>query len=266
MPGLHRNDAFATLVAGVATGTLYSGVFLIFGVEVYLQVRTDNNLDSIGTDDPKAMQLYVVSSNTFQAQLLKTCLDSELGLPCFHHRSLSLNELVEKSKDHGCIYLLDCLKLNFDGIEKQLQFGISAVPENILIALYNVDAGINLVSIVKRYKIRGIFFHEDSQSVFIRGMKLIINGELWLSRKLLSKCILTPDKATKKPSLQELPQLSRREIEILRHVGDGQSNQEIAVIFDISPYTVKTHIYNIYKKINASNRLQATQWAITYLR
>ena len=44
------------------------------------------------------------------------------------------------------------------------------------------------------------------------------------------------------------------------------SNQEIADALQISLHTVKTHLYNAYKKINVPNRLQGALWAATYLR
>jgi LuxR family transcriptional regulator of csgAB operon len=52
--------------------------------------------------------------------------------------------------------------------------------------------------------------------------------------------------------------LTKREAEILAQVAVGDSNQEIADKLNISPHTVRTHIYNIFKKIKVSNRLQAT--------
>jgi LuxR family transcriptional regulator of csgAB operon len=60
--------------------------------------------------------------------------------------------------------------------------------------------------------------------------------------------------------------LSRRETEILGMVAVGAKNDEIANKLCISPHTVKTHLYNIYKKIHVGDRLQAVLWAAKHLK
>ncbi len=58
--------------------------------------------------------------------------------------------------------------------------------------------------------------------------------------------------------------LSPREVEILRLVAGGRSNQEIADALVLSRRTVETHIANAYAKIGAHGRVEATRFAIDH--
>jgi DNA-binding NarL/FixJ family response regulator len=56
--------------------------------------------------------------------------------------------------------------------------------------------------------------------------------------------------------------LTEREVEILALLAGGLSNQQIARDRSISTRTVERHIGNIYLKIGAHNRAEATAYAI----
>ncbi len=60
---------------------------------------------------------------------------------------------------------------------------------------------------------------------------------------------------------QELP-LTVREMQVLRHIALGLSNREIGLSLDISVETVKEHVQNILRKIDATDRTQAAVWAV----
>jgi DNA-binding NarL/FixJ family response regulator len=55
--------------------------------------------------------------------------------------------------------------------------------------------------------------------------------------------------------------LTRREQEILTHVSEGMANAEIARLLWVSEQTVKFHLSNIYRKLNVTNRTQASRWS-----
>ena len=55
--------------------------------------------------------------------------------------------------------------------------------------------------------------------------------------------------------------LSRREIEILRHVAVGETSKEIALALGIRERTVNWHIANVFAKLGASSRAQAVALA-----
>ena len=57
-------------------------------------------------------------------------------------------------------------------------------------------------------------------------------------------------------------ELTKREREVIRWVGEGKSNWELSMILKISESTVKFHMQNIEKKLNASNRAHAVALAL----
>src|SRR6185503_7235503 len=56
-------------------------------------------------------------------------------------------------------------------------------------------------------------------------------------------------------------ELSKRELEILGLLAQGHSNQEIAAKLFVSVSTVKTHIQNLFEKLEVKRRLQAVEKA-----
>jgi DNA-binding NarL/FixJ family response regulator len=56
-------------------------------------------------------------------------------------------------------------------------------------------------------------------------------------------------------------ELTRREIEILQLVSEGHSNSALAKMLWVTEQTVKFHLSNIYRKLNVSNRTEASRWA-----
>jgi DNA-binding NarL/FixJ family response regulator len=67
--------------------------------------------------------------------------------------------------------------------------------------------------------------------------------------------------ATNGSSLDEHPDLTRRELEILRIVAEGHSNAELARMLWVTEQTVKFHLSNIYRKLDVANRTEASRWA-----
>jgi len=60
------------------------------------------------------------------------------------------------------------------------------------------------------------------------------------------------------------PGLTGREMEVLKLVTQGCTNMEISSTLSISPHTVKSHVTNIFNKLNVSDRTQAAVWATRY--
>jgi DNA-binding NarL/FixJ family response regulator len=62
-------------------------------------------------------------------------------------------------------------------------------------------------------------------------------------------------------SVEQLERLSPREREVLRHLAEGRTNEEIAADLLLSPATVKTHVSRLLAKLELRDRIQAVVFA-----
>jgi DNA-binding NarL/FixJ family response regulator len=109
---------------------------------------------------------------------------------------------------------------------------------------------------------------EVSGSQLVMAIRAVADGVAWLdpgvaSRVLRTLATITPppqaangDTSAPKPTSGSSP-LSQRELDVLRLVVDGLSNQEIADKLILSVETVKTHMRHIMEKLAVSDRTQA---------
>ena len=56
--------------------------------------------------------------------------------------------------------------------------------------------------------------------------------------------------------------LTQRELEVIRLVATGGTNADIATALGVSIHTVERHLVNIYRKIDARGRADATAYAV----
>ena len=63
--------------------------------------------------------------------------------------------------------------------------------------------------------------------------------------------------STPLPAAADMPELSQREREVLRHLAEGLSNKQLARVLSVSENTVKTHLANLYAKLGVGRRTEA---------
>lgn len=171
-------------------------------------------------------------------------------------------DFPERQTDQAILVLQDCHDFDRQSLLRKLQDDVSALPSSSYLVCINVQPDQKIEKEAIAIGARGIFYVNDSLATLKKGIEAILNGELWFSRDTLSTSLSSFLHNHNSQSHQNSPvvSLTRREKEILRLVASGISNERIAKRLCISPFTVKTHIRNIYRKIDVPSRIQAIFW------
>lgn len=108
----------------------------------------------------------------------------------------------------------------------------------------------------------GYCLKETATSQLALAIRTVAEGAAWLdpgiaSRVLRASVATGLQEANRAESAKSPSRLSQREIEVLKHVVEGSSNQQIAERLVVSVETVKTHMRRIMEKLAVSDRTQA---------
>ena len=209
--------------------------------------------------------IHVIGPNVLQNELLTSFLESNLGAECRQYRMLDSNFKATLDSNNKHFLLVDCLGEKKTDPWQFYQFDVISTSNRFFMAFYNVNAQSDIEKKAIDEGVHGLFYQEESFKVLPKAIAAILSGELWFTRKTMSKFIHSGTHSNGRVSTDMVCCLTEREREILIRVATGTANQQIADDLYISLHTVKTHIYNIYKKIHVKNRLQASLWAARYV-
>lgn len=112
---------------------------------------------------------------------------------------------------------------------------------------------------------RGFIPKTTRGRTLISALRLVLDGEVYVPPSLVAEVefgSVSASASTSKPNHPVLAQLSGRESTSLKLLVQGMTNKEIARQLDLQEITVKMHLRNAYRKIGASNRIDAVRIAM----
>jgi len=218
---------------------------------------------------PKALStgklIYLIGPSGLPNEAIASCLRRESGYDCFLFEDI--NQLDQQNlgdQSRPRLVLLDCQGKDPARLLAELKTYLSEKNADNNVVFFNMERDLAIERECVLKGISGFFYTEDPLDIFLKGVRALFEGELWLSRKTMSKCIRESTRR-KRDSQSGTPVLTLRQSEIIALAAVGATNEEIAEKLCISPHTVKTHLYNIFKKISVPNRIQAALWAAKHL-
>jgi len=166
------------------------------------------------------------------------------------------------------ILLLDINMPKLSGIEVAVKLKELCPEVRVLVLTIHDDE--NYMMKMIQSGAAGYLLKDVEPSVMVQAIRRVYAGESFVEPSLTKKLFqgITSREAVKLdqplPGLVESDRLSAREVEVMRLIGRGMSNAEIARELFLSEKTVKNHLTNIFRKIQVTDRTQAVLYAIRH--
>lgn len=213
----------------------------------------------------EAIRVLICDDHALFRRGLMMVLEEEAGVEVIAEASDG-NEAVDLATRHAPdVVLMDVRMPGRGGIEATRAIR-DEMPATRVIMLTVSDDEDDLFDALKAGA-TGYLLKEISIDEVADAIRAVVTGRSLLSPQMATKLIaefaaLAQRAEGEGGGAAGGPRLTARELEVLRHVAEGQSNREIAEVLGISENTVKNHVRNILEKLHLHSRMEAVMYAV----
>ena len=199
--------------------------------------------------------VYIITEKSPQSQLFADYLHEHTGCDVSIY---SPGIALPSTTAERMLILIDSDHISAEALP-DWQDALTETLAKVPLATFNIQDMDHALEALSCAQLKGVFYRNESLEVICKGIHALMEGELWMSRDLMAKLILFYRKYQSN-AFRPACGLTNREMEIISLLSVGSSNQQIADKLFVSEHTVKSHLYNIFRKINVHNRIQALNW------
>jgi DNA-binding NarL/FixJ family response regulator len=151
------------------------------------------------------------------------------------------------------IAVIDARMPGLSGLEVLRAVTAAELPTRVILYTgYGDDA---LMSDALDAGVGGVIDKEAPLDDLVRAIRVVAEGGTYLDPTAAAALIAQRRRTQKR-------ELTQRERDVLRHLAEGNSNDQIGEALSISPQTVRTHLQKAMEKLGATTRVQAVAIAL----
>jgi len=174
----------------------------------------------------------------------------------------SVSEAIERAQsEKPDLILMDFTLPDGTGADATRQI-LAVLPKCKIVFLTMSEEDDTLFAAV-RAGAKGFLLKNMSPSKLVAALRSVQKGEGALSRTMTLRLMeeLSKTKEPTEPTGAAFSELTQRELDVLRKIVAGMSNQEIAAHFILSENTIKYHVHSLLEKLGVSDRKAAANYA-----
>jgi NarL family two-component system response regulator LiaR len=156
------------------------------------------------------------------------------------------------------LILMDMVMPEMDGVEA-VRHIMAAQPQARILVLTSFATDDHIFPALKAGAL-GYLLKDTGPEELIQALHQVYRGESSLHPTIARKVLQELSRPAS--AVPAADALTEREVEVLRLVAQGRSNQEIARALVVSEATVRTHVSNILAKLHLASRTQAALYAL----
>lgn len=154
------------------------------------------------------------------------------------------------------VILMDLQMPGMDGVAATRAI-LAEEPAAQVVVLTSYSDGERIIGALDAGAVGYLLKDADPEDI-LEGIRAVSRGESPLHPRAARE-LLTSRRSS--PGEERLPQLTGREVEVLRLVRQGLANKQIARRLGISERTVKAHLTSVFQRLDVADRTQAALWA-----
>jgi two-component system, NarL family, response regulator NreC len=159
------------------------------------------------------------------------------------------------------VAVLDVAMPILNGIEAAEQ--ILRADSQVGVILLTMHADESYVLRALHAGVKGYLLKESAEEDLLAAIKSVAKGKPFFSRAINEVLLEDYMRVLKQQGLSDsFDLLTVREKEVLQLLAEGRTNKEVAVILDVSPYTVESHRTNLMQKLNVHNTAELVLYAV----